>query len=1345
MKLIRKILLVVGIIILFCVFITSCSFSTKKDKDSDITGTYYLYEEDQLDKDSYFIITSSSWTDENNDSGTYKLNGTTIIFYMPELGNEELYRGTIGNGKLEITFEGIKTTYYKEGSEPSDDEVYYTVTFKDYDGTVLYTSSVKKGSSALYQGTTPSREGYAFVGWDKSLDNIRSNMVLTAVYEEAAPDGNIYYTVTFKDYDGVELYKADVLRGTNAEYRGITLTREGYNFVGWDKDLTNILANTTFIARYQQIVIEETIYKVNFNYNGGTSNNMVLSKEIKALDSALFDFAVTKSGYCFRGWYYNNQRIFDQYGKLINDIELVNNMTFIAVYSTDVELSIYYTVYDIFGNLVHTYSKAPNELGTISSSSTYTYNTAVSLYANPSEGYEFVGWYNDGTQISTSSDFNYFMWDTDVEFEARFKYKQYNLTLKSNDYDKGILYINESYLFYDKTVTPYYTQTFILHAYSMTNDRFIGFYNGDTLITSNPTFEFSMVNRDYEITAKWGDNPNYQTSREYNLNIIYQFYTFDSYEYNLAGKYETLPSDVGVDIADRKYRENSNVDLNLSLIPGYKFLGWYDGTYDDKKISENVNYKFVMPNEDLYLIAYYTYDYLTMTAKSNNAEAGKVLIRDINLYRDTIAKNFYFKDSVTVVANTLSSYAFLGWYDENNNLVSTNSIYTFNMPGYDYVLEAKWDTFKITYNLNGGINNDLNPSSYSTTSNVIFYPPTKEGYTLVGWYYNGLLIEDFDESLARDVELEARWIITPITLTKNIADAGNVYMYGDKVVGEEIEIMATTNPGYTFIGWYDGDNELTKELSYTFTMPTENLVYAAKWTVNTNTPYKVEHYLQNIGNDNYTLYETDNLTGVTNTQTAGSVKTYEGFTSPSITQVNIDGNGNTVIKLYYTRNSYTVTLNKDIDKAGTIIGAGTYKYGKKVTIKALTNEGYTFNGWYKNDELYTDDASFDYTIGADAVAFEARYTANKYTITIDNQAEGVTISGITSGNGYEYDSQITLTATNIPSGYTIKWERSGDVVKGGDTYTFKVPADNITITTTTITTTSIYTREGNKIYFGTYPQTKVTATTENGLLSIPFDSSTWTSYRYYISTSQSDYMYYKDVDIDNNGTYDYRGVYFTQYRPYYYSSRSSIDNTYQDDNGYSTNTIYWFSYDPIAWDILIESNGKALIIANLVLDSQDYYPNESRASFSHNGGTGYANNYELSAIRKFLNDNFYNTAFNELQKAFIETTTVDNSAASTGYSSNSYACNNTNDKMFLLSSKEVTTTSTTARQAEGSDYAKCQGLQFNSSNGNSYWWLRSPSSYNSYYAYIVNSDGNISGSVVYNANIGVRPACWIIL
>ncbi|MCR5349687.1 MAG: DUF6273 domain-containing protein [Acholeplasmatales bacterium] len=1019
MKLIRKILLLVGVMVLSSMLLVACSSSTKDDKDSDITGTYYLYEEDQLDKDSYYIITSSSWTDENNDSGIYKLNGTTIIFYMSESGNEELYRGTIGDGKLEITFEGIKTTYYKEGSEPSDDEVYYTVTFKDYDGTVLQTSSVKKGETPAYSKSNPPREN----------------------------DDNYSYT-----------------------------------FSGWQPTLTEVSEDAIYTATYTS---QSLPYYVTIDLDGGTSSATKLQFKTDKISKDMLPLDVKKSGFVFKGYSLNDVKVYDENGNVVSNYQPSANMTFKAIYEESVTLTVFYTLYNPkTGQLIETFNEKPTDMGNVSETRSYNYNTYVDLLAYANEGYTFVGWYNDGQVLSNEKDYKYMMWNEDFTIEARFRYTLYDLTVWSNNTDLGQVMIRSG------------------------NSQV--FYNEETL-------------------------------------------------------------------------------------------------------------------------------------------------------------QEHYTESVTIVAYSKTDTRFLGWYDEKNELVSTNAVYTFDMLNRDYTLEAKWNSFDITYDLDGGVNNSSNPTNYNVdTQNITLFAPTKDGYTFQGWQYKGTVITQIN--------------------TANIC----------------------------------------------------HMNLKALWTANTNTPYKVEHYLQNIDNDNYTLYETDNLTGTTDTETAGSVKTYEGFTSPSITQVNIDGNGNTIIKLYYTRNSYIVTLNKDIDKAGTITGAGTYKYGKEVTITAKTNEGYTFIGWYKNDKLYIEDASFDYTIGAEAVVFETRYTTNKYTITIDNQVEGVTISGITSGNQYDFDSQIALTATNIPSGCTIKWIRSDDVVKGGDTYTFKVPAGNITITITT--TTSIYTREGNKIYFGTYPQTKVTATTENGLLSITFDSSTWTSYRYYISGSQSDFMYYKDVDIDNNGTYDYRGVYFTQYRSEYTSS----GGTYQDDNGYSTNTIYWFSYDPIEWDILTESNGKALIIANLILDSQDYYPSSSTSSFSHNGGTGYANNYELSAIRKFLNDNFYNMAFNDLQKALIETTTVDNSAASTGQSSNSYECNNTNDKMFLLSYKEATKyyTSTIARRAGGSDYAKCQGLW---ENGFSFWWLRSPYGNYAHEAYYVDDKGVVGRLNVFFTCVGVRPTCWITL
>lgn len=58
----------------------------------------------------------------------------------------------------------------------------YTVTFKDYDGTVLSTQTVQRGKAAVAP-VDPIRSGYVFIGWDKEFDNITSDLMVTAKYE----------------------------------------------------------------------------------------------------------------------------------------------------------------------------------------------------------------------------------------------------------------------------------------------------------------------------------------------------------------------------------------------------------------------------------------------------------------------------------------------------------------------------------------------------------------------------------------------------------------------------------------------------------------------------------------------------------------------------------------------------------------------------------------------------------------------------------------------------------------------------------------------------------------------------------------------------------------------------------------------------------------------------------------------------------------------------------------------------------------------------------------------------------------------------------------------------------
>ncbi len=291
-------------------------------------------------------------------------------------------------------------------------------------------------------------------------------------------------------------------------------------------------------------------------------------------------------------------------------------------------------------------------------------------------------------------------------------------------------------------------------------------------------------------------------------------------------------------------------------------------------------------------------------------------------------------------------------------------------------------------------------------------------------------------------------------------------------------------------------------------------------------------------------------------------------------------------------------------------------------------------------------------------------------------------------------------------------------------------------------------KKGMMVQFGTYPQSKVTDATllsrlnaASGTLPTSENSQKWTDYGYYIKGSVSSYMWYIDVIT---ATGKYRGVYFTSYRPEITGAPSTDSYSYQDNNGYYTYKVYWFKYEPITWRVLDVQSNRAFLMADLVLDSQDYH--YSRDERTIGWSTVYANNYKESHIRSWLNSNFYNTAFTAAEKARIQTTTVDNSVGWTGDSSNAYACANTSDKVFLLSYAEATSatyglSTDSSRQLKSSSYAQSQGVYTNI--GNSPWLLRSPDY--SYVARYVDYDGSFTYYYVFITYSGVVPALWISL
>ena len=75
----------------------------------------------------------------------------------------------------------------------------------------------------------------------------------------------------------------------------------------------------------------------------------------------------------------------------------------------------------------------------------------------------------------------------------------------------------------------------------------------------------------------------------------------------------------------------------------------------------------------------FKYSLYDLKVWANHPENGQVIIRNDTIYTDDSTKEKYFTEKVTIAANTKTDVRFLGWYDENNHLVTTNAVYSFNM------------------------------------------------------------------------------------------------------------------------------------------------------------------------------------------------------------------------------------------------------------------------------------------------------------------------------------------------------------------------------------------------------------------------------------------------------------------------------------------------------------------------------------------------------------------------------------------------------------------------------------------------------------------------------------------
>ena len=904
----------------------------------------------------------------------------------------------------------------------------YTVTFKDWDGSVIASVKVEEGKSAV-KPDDPIREGYTFTGWDKSFDNVTSDLTVTAQYAI-----NVF-TVTFVDKDGKTLKTEDVEYGSAATAPAAPAV-EGYHFTGWSAAFDKITSDLTVKAQYAI-----NVYTVTFLDKDGKT---IKTEEVEWGSSATAPDAPAVEGYHFTGW----DKSFDK---------VTSDLTVKAQYAIN----------------VYTVTFLDKDGKTLKTEEVEHGKAATAPDAPAVEGYHFTGWSAAFDKVTA-----------DLTVKALYAINTYTVTFV--DYDnkelkketvewgksatapsdpkrEGYTFTgwdkNFSNITADLTVKAQYT----INVYTVTFlDK-----DGNTLKTEKvkygksatapepPVVEgwtfagwdkaFNVVTSDLTVQATYTQNAVYTvTFKDYDGSIIAEVkveegksavkpddpiregYTFTGWD----KKFDNVTSDLTVTAQytinvytvtfvdkDGKTLKTEDVEWGSSAtapaapaVEGYHFTGWdkkfdkitsdltvkaqyainvYTVTFVDKDgktiKTEDVEHGSAATAPDAPVVEGYhftgwdkTFDNVTsdLTVKAQYA---------INVYTVT----FLDKDGKTIKtedvehgksatapdAPAVEGYHFTGWdkkFDKVTSDLTVKALYAIN-------------TYTVTFvdYDNKELKTETVEHGKAATAPA---DPKREGYTFTGWD------KDFS-NITADLTVKAQYAINVYTVTFLDKDGNTLKTekveHGKSATAPEAPVIE----GWTFAGWDKAFNVVKSDLIVQATY-TKNPVYTVTfkdWDGSTIAEVKVEEGKSAVKPDD-PIREGYTFTGWD--------KSFDNVTS------------DLTVTAQYAINVFTVTF---VDYNDAVLKTQKVEWGKAATAPSdPTREGYTFKGWDKDFSTITAD-----------LTVKAQYTINVYTVTFLDK-DGNTLKT----EKVEYGKAATAPEAPVVEGWTFAgWDKAFNVVK----------------------------------------------------------------------------------------------------------------------------------------------------------------------------------------------------------------------------------------------------------------------------------------------------------------------------
>lgn len=227
---------------------------------------------------------ASDWTCEYVKQFEIPADGDISFSFKPR---EELSAVT-GDYTVSLGIEGNTNTIIIKIIEAPKPE--YTVTFRDWDGTIIDTQTVEQGKTAAYPENIPEREGYDFVGWSSTLTNINADVEIEARYVIKT------YDVIFVDWTAKSIVTKTFEHGEFLTPPEAT-TVEGYNFVGWSgvtEGETVVTEDMIVTADYDAEIYEINIYDFDLN--------VISTQSVEHGSFVDLPDEIEKSKYIFLGW-----------------------------------------------------------------------------------------------------------------------------------------------------------------------------------------------------------------------------------------------------------------------------------------------------------------------------------------------------------------------------------------------------------------------------------------------------------------------------------------------------------------------------------------------------------------------------------------------------------------------------------------------------------------------------------------------------------------------------------------------------------------------------------------------------------------------------------------------------------------------------------------------------------------------------------------------------------------------------------------------------------------------------------------------------------------------------------